>query len=59
MKSKKTFTVEITQIRKIETVIEGENEKDALKEAKKRYTNGEYDFDERTIVAAQFDIKYE
>jgi hypothetical protein len=59
MKTKKTFAVEVTQIRKIETVIEGEDEKDALKEAKNRYKNGEYKFDANTIVAAQFEIKYE
>ncbi len=59
MKSKKAFAVEVTQIRKMETVIEGETEQDALKEAKNRYKNGEYSFDANTIVAAQFETKYE
>lgn len=59
MKSKKAFAVEVTQIQKTETVIEAENEKDALKEAKIRYQNGEYKFGSDTIVAAEFEIKNE
>ncbi|MEA4972358.1 MAG: hypothetical protein VB119_04185 [Candidatus Metalachnospira sp.] len=59
MKLNKAFAVEVTQIQKIDTVIEAECEKDALKEAKKRYQNGEYKFGSDTIVAAEFEIKYE
>ena len=59
MKSNKTFAVEITQIRKINAAIVAECEKDALKKAKERYQNGEYEFNCDTIVAAEFDIRNE
>lgn len=59
MKSKKTFAVEVTQIRKIGVVIVAESEKEALKKVKEKYRNGEYELGCDTVVAAEFEIRNE
>ena len=51
--SKRTFKIEIKEIRRKDILIEAESEKEAVAEARKRYLNGEYTIDRGGIVAAE------
>ena len=54
---KRTYSVEITEIRHIDADVEAESEKDALKKARISYGNGAYKTESNHIVAAEFEIK--
>lgn len=54
---KRTYSVEITEIRHIDVDVEAESEKDALKKARISYGNGAYKTESNHIVAAEFEIK--
>lgn len=55
--SKRTFKIEIKEIRRKAILIEAESEKEAVAEARKRYLNGEYTIDRGGIVAAEFETE--
>ncbi len=57
MGPKRTFNVEITEIRHIDVDVEAESEKDALKKARISYGNGAYKTESENIVAAEFEIR--
>lgn len=54
---KRTYSVEITEIRHIDVEVEADNEKDALKKARISYGDGIYKTESNHIVAAEFEIK--
>lgn len=57
MGSKRTYNVEITEIRHIDVDVEAENEKDALTKARLSYGDGLYRTERENIVAAEFEIR--
>ena len=54
---KRTYSVEITEIRHIDVEVEADNEKDALTKARISYGDGIYKTESNNIVAAEFEIK--
>ena len=54
---KRTYSVEITEIRHIDVEVEADNEKDALTKARISYGDGIYKTECNHIVAAEFEIK--
>lgn len=54
---KRTYSVEITEIRHIDVEVEADNEKDALTKARISYGDGIYKTERNHIVAAEFEIK--
>mgnify|MGYP005787455135 FL=1 len=54
---KRTYSVEITEIRHIDVEVEADNEKDALTKARISYGDGIYKTEGNHIVAAEFEIK--
>lgn len=54
---KRTYSVEITEIRHIDVEVEADNEKDALTKARISYGDGIYKTESNHIVAEEFEIK--
>lgn len=54
---KRTYSVEIMEIRHIDVEVEADNEKDALTKARISYGDGIYKTESNHIVAAEFEIK--
>lgn len=56
MGAKRTYNVEITEIKHFDIDIEAESEKEALTKARISYGNGAYKTQLRNTVAAEFEI---